>query len=982
MDATLDPAVLLSSQRDAQQRLKDQAVDPALMSMRHHSATNVRFIKALAQLARYIMDQSEKAEEGSCTVCAAVDACRAKLRVGYDALDLHHPLLIQAAVEERDSEQLLQRLFEAVEDSRARVEAAIIAMRELGDLHLLHEDEWRGHALARDQARQDQVMLSTLLIEAMRAKQHRLERMLSRAEDVASFDLPEPSSMGRTTASSVEIEANHSNASPLMVACDELSRCVDEMSDACGGEALAQAAAIAARISEGQSARQEKLRSELHSVASALGAARRALADPLSLHERRSQAEALLATLESLQAEVAAARKDERKARRKLEDLEDEAAPNDPDVRKAQLRHVEIRGCVAALTRRRDGVMSELSSLSASPLLANRQVVADDDAIRLDFPELPLRAQRIVQPFQSYEQLDEAARARYGVEMLLRRAGLLAPERNYESYDGLTVIVESKPNVKRASLRGAAPGAAQKILKEFGVGDFRRIKRAVATASRLRHPGIVPAECAFLERGNVVVVQSPFYSGGNMRHWCQGKPAEAKLAAAHRVAEAVRFLHVHGVLHRDLKPENVVFDGEGQEATPALCDFDLSVNAHETLASTLMRGTFLYLAPDPVPSEASDVFALGVTLLDVLFCHGDEEQLRQWVLGSGSTRQAADLADLERVRADLQRRTEDAELAALVASMLALTPGERPAASAVTEALADLLNVRTCYMCHCPEPRERGLECDAAEKHFCCDECFSEHVARADSLLCHEVGGLRIKCCASINGCAATFTLQSAATHAASLAFEAMQRNVEDLRHVALQGEFEAWKRHFESEFAAKTELERRVLATRRHIEEMMDLRCPKCHQVFGEFSGCAALTCEYRGCNAHFCAFCLADCGTDAHPHVRTCRLNPRKNEYYVSAAEWARVIDGQRREKLQVYWAALDAETRDALAADASVCQILRDLQLDGLLGASAFAEQMAQLRGMGLTDEREMRRALREADGDVAAALDLLWGVPEIR
>jgi len=155
----------------------------------------------------------------------------------------------------------------------------------------------------------------------------------------------------------------------------------------------------------------------------------------------------------------------------------------------------------------------------------------------------------------------------------------------------------------------------------------------------------------------------------------------------------------------------------------------------------------------------------------------------------------------------------------------------------------------------------------------------------------------------------------------------------------------------------------------------LMDLRCPKCSRVFGQFTGCAALTCAYAGCHAHFCAFCLADCGRDAHPHVRECRLNPKQNEYHVSEAEWARVVDGERRRKLQAYWSTLEPEVKDALAADASVRQIFRDLRLEGHVGAAAFAEQVAQLRGMGFTDERAMRRALSEVGGDVAAALDLL-------
>ena len=235
--------------------------------------------------------------------------------------------------------------------------------------------------------------------------------------------------------------------------------------------------------------------------------------------------------------------------------------------------------------------------------------------------------------------------------------------------------------------------------------------------------------------------------------------------------------------------------------------------------------------------------------------------------------------------------------------------------------------------------------------------------------------GAGVVCGVQLQCCVGHYTIQAAAQHATPLAFETLQRHADDVKHVALQGEFEQWKKGYEVELAAKSEGERRALTARRHIEEMMDLHCPKCRGVFGQFVGCAALTCEYAGCHAHFCAFCLADCGGDAHPHVRTCRLNPKQNEYFVSEAEWKRVIDGQRREKLQAYWRELEPEVKDALAADASICQIFRDLRLDGLLGATSFAEQVAQLRGMGFTDERAMRIALESVGGDVVAALELL-------
>ena len=408
-----------------------------------------------------------------------------------------------------------------------------------------------------------------------------------------------------------------------------------------------------------------------------------------------------------------------------------------------------------------------------------------------------------------------------------------------------------------------------------------------------------------------------------MRQWCQDKDGTARLSAAQKVAEAVRFLHAHGVLHRDLKPENVVFNGDAADATPALCDFDLSVSTMETAQRTVQRGTTLYLAPEPTPSTASDIFALGVTFLDLMLCDGDQDRLRQTLAPGGSRVEV-----LNRVRAELGRRTEDDELAALISSMLAPDPAERPEAAAVADALSELLNVRTCVLCHCPAPRDSGLECGATEGHFACDDCFSLHIERFEAL-CGE-GGPSVKCCASFMGCEARFTFQDVARHAAPSAFAKLQDNIEDQRDVSVEHKFEQWK----AEFVAKSEMERRALTTRQQIEQMMELRCPKCRHVFDAFDGCAALNCATPNCGAKFCALCLADCGDDAHPHVRRCRLNPNPGEFFVTEVAWARVVEGERRRKLDEFWGTLEPELKQAMAADVFVRQILRDLRLDPMV------------------------------------------------
>jgi len=350
--------------------------------------------------------------------------------------------------------------------------------------------------------------------------------------------------------------------------------------------------------------------------------------------------------------------------------------------------------------------------------------------------------------------------------------------------------------------------------------------------------------------------------------------------------------------------------------------------------------------------------------------------LHQFVYGG--ERAAAGAANLDRARQDLSRRSEDVELAQLVCKMLAAEPGERPPAREVAEALAELVNVHTCCVCHCPEPRERGLECTAAERHFACDECFSLHIQRLEALCEHADKLPEVKC--SVPGCTAAFSLREAAKHATELAFEKLLSHVDDLKLVAVQGKFQQWKENFQADFAAKSEKEQLVIAARKHIEEMMDLRCPKCRRVFDQYEGCAALTCAYAGCNAHFCAFCLADCGADAHSHVRGCSLNPKKNGYFVSKDEWARIMDSQRREKLNKYWSTLAVGVKDALAACATINQILRDLRLDRMLGTATFAAEMAQLRGMGFTDEQAMRHELEGAGGNVQRAVERLCASAE--
>lgn len=68
-------------------------------------------------------------------------------------------------------------------------------------------------------------------------------------------------------------------------------------------------------------------------------------------------------------------------------------------------------------------------------------------------------------------------------------------------------------------------------------------------------------------------------------------------------------------------------------------------------------------------------------------------------------------------------------------------------------------------------------------------------------------------------------------------------------------------------------------------INDVLNIRCPRCKIVFVDFEGCFALTCN--NCRCGFCAWCLVDCGADAHAHVHGCREGNNRG-YHGTAQEF----------------------------------------------------------------------------------------------
>ena len=208
---------------------------------------------------------------------------------------------------------------------------------------------------------------------------------------------------------------------------------------------------------------------------------------------------------------------------------------------------------------------------------------------------------------------------------------------------------------------------------------------------------------------------------------------------------------------------------------------------------------------------------------------------------------------------------------------------DRETAAAVSLALLTLKNNEQCKVCLEYQIIEKGYSC--SKKHFMCWQCFEDHVKQVSgpdsvgkgidndgNLLCVE--------------CNELITLLNVAKGS-------VPKNVFDLLEKlksnsvikkavgkALQEQGTQLKKEFDRIMAIQDQDERDAERMRLDIiEDILTLRCPRCKIAFIDYEGCAALICSC--CKAGFCAFCLIDCGDNAHSHLPICNQNLNKQTY-----------------------------------------------------------------------------------------------------
>jgi interleukin-1 receptor-associated kinase 4 len=259
-----------------------------------------------------------------------------------------------------------------------------------------------------------------------------------------------------------------------------------------------------------------------------------------------------------------------------------------------------------------------------------------------------------------------------------------------------------------------------------------------------------------------------------------------------------------------------------------------------------------------------------------------------------------------------------------------------------TAAAADA-SLRACQVCCDEWPLGAGgLECGGSTDgapHFYCFACLSSAaLPRAGPRL---AAGLRCEGRLGGDGCDAPPYDHAALARGLSPAVLAALRDAAlGAQREALSAEFARERQALKRALAEAEARAGRVESLRLDvIERILTPKCPRCLRAFLGFTGCFALRCApdeadpaaaaaaaagggagalAAFCGAAFCGWCFADCGSDAHEHVRSCAHNRIAHRGYFGTLDlFHDALRASQRSALDAYLTSLEPALREPLRA-----------------------------------------------------------------
>ena len=217
------------------------------------------------------------------------------------------------------------------------------------------------------------------------------------------------------------------------------------------------------------------------------------------------------------------------------------------------------------------------------------------------------------------------------------------------------------------------------------------------------------------------------------------------------------------------------------------------------------------------------------------------------------------------------------------------------------------------------------IQCSSSKRHSFCDSCFVDQVKNQieDENVGRFIQSKRRIVCSLCSPVTVVFDDTVIAAKAGSVIFSLYRKANETAIEV------EVCRREGERNRKALAEMRDAIASvSQQHrlyiAENILTLSCPRCKVPFIDFEGCFAVGCN--ACNCQFCAWCLTDCGKDAHPHVKVCPKSLAPGGYFGQLVQF-NTVHLERRKKLVVEY--LDKlSPADRGATTTAIVNDLRDL------------------------------------------------------
>jgi eukaryotic-like serine/threonine-protein kinase len=148
-----------------------------------------------------------------------------------------------------------------------------------------------------------------------------------------------------------------------------------------------------------------------------------------------------------------------------------------------------------------------------------------------------------------------------------------------------------------------------------------RFTREIRVLAALNHPNIAALHTAFRHENQLVMIME-YVDGQDLRRCLvNGITLDQAVAYTRQVLLALDYAHSRSVIHRDIKPSNIMLTLDGRVK---LLDFGIALATPDprlTMTGAVV-GSMHYIPPEQIygeqPDERSDLYAMGVTLYEML----------------------------------------------------------------------------------------------------------------------------------------------------------------------------------------------------------------------------------------------------------------------------------------------------------------------------------------------------------------------------